>query len=424
MSILGTIFNFLKKKLIILIIFLLSLFTSTYEETIERNDEISGELDGKLYKLRYNTLGITNEHFINIKEINGVTDVKCDIDHTRLLIVFNSSNYMLEMVNRLDNPPPIFFIMDGTKCDDVLLRRFLKLELIKEENSIELFTTQARYDEIFENAYIDFDMNDIPVCLGVNTDNCNNPKTTLPIYKNQYVDVNCINCFIGFSTNVFFEMGIKSFKLDYIKGGFRNSVVNGALIVDANGKYHWSLSVDKTYPVVKPTTIITFHIGIIPIRIWFEIPIEEKLDLSLDTQADVKLGATMKWNLGSDYMAWNSYSHWQIYHDKPVFSWSPVFESTAFLNSHLEESLNPTFILHVDNLYSFWLMIEPTLIGDVVGSLDKKQICGSLSYDFDVKVKSELDINIPWLHVEYDKTFGPYVIFEESGPIGKICLPK
>lgn len=424
MGILSNIFNFLKKKLIVLIIFLISLFSSTYEEVIERKDEISGEFNGKNYKLKYNTLGITNEHFININKINGVTDVKCDIDHTRLLIVFNSSNYMLDMVNRLDNPPPIFITMDKSKCDNVLIRRVLGSEITMETNTMEILTTTAKYDEIFETADINFEMNDIPICLGVNTDNCNNPKTDISIYKNPYIEVSCSDCFIGLTTNVFFDMKIRWFKVESITGGFRNGVVNGALVVDTTGNYHWTLNVDKTYPVVKPTTIITFYIGVIPVRIWFEIPVQEKLDISLDAKADIKVGATMKWILGANYISWNPKDRWIVHHDQPKLTWKPVLDVSGYVNSHMEESLNPTFILHVDNLYSFWLMIEPTLIGDINGSVEKKQVCGTLSYDFDVKFKSELSINVPWIHMEYDKIFGPYDIYKESRPIGTICVPK
>jgi hypothetical protein len=389
----------------------------TIKNTIDRTNKVSGTFEGKHFTLNYNTIGYSNDHFISGSEIKNIADIKCNVDETRLLIVFGSTSDLNKLLNHLSNTRPMFFIIDDV-CEGSMIRRIIDYNI--SNLKMELYTTPARYDEIFSDADISYETNDIPICLGVNSKDCKTAENDIPFYHNDYVDVVCKNCFLGLSTNVFFDMKIKWFKLESVSGGFRNSQINGELVVDTKGKYHWSLDLDKTYPVVKPTTIITLHIGIIPIRIWFEIPLEEKLDLNLDLQGEVKLGAKMNLMLGDDYISWSN-NQWKIFKDNPIFSWEPVFDTSAYLNFDMVEALNPTFILHVDDLYSFWLMVEPTLIGKVTGSEADKQVCETLSYNIDVDVKSEIDVNIPWVHEKWDKTFGPYNIIHKDGKISSEC---
>lgn len=268
---------------------------------------------------------------------------------------------------------------------------------------------------------------DIPVCMGINTDGtCRTAKGPIPLYDNPKwnVDVTCSDCFLGFATDVFFEMQIKWFKLEYLRGGFRNMALNGALVVDAYSQQAWSTGIDKNLPLVKPTTIITFHIGPVPITVWFEIPVRAIADFSARLTGEVKVGAQMKVNWGDQYLSWDPEHHWVGHHSTPVFTWIPVLQTSAAVDAEASTSLQPTLALHVDNLYSFLLTLQPTLYSTVKGSLAEKKICASLAYEFDVVTQSQLHINIPLVHTTYDHTWGPNRIIDTGiTPIGTKCFP-
>lgn len=82
---------------------------------------------------------------------------------------------------------------------------------------------EARYDEIYSDADISFSTKgecspesfepaaDKRVCVGFNTDCVTGATASLPIFKNQYVDIECSDCFIDFTLDVFFSITIRDF---------------------------------------------------------------------------------------------------------------------------------------------------------------------------------------------------------------------
>ncbi len=415
----GSICSFVKKLFIPAVMIAGQVIAETpVKRTIERTGEIKSCSGGKNYNVNFSTSGYSDDHFINVEYIEGITNILRDIDKTRMIIEFSGTKFLEKFIVKL-TIEPIFII------DDVDIRRLLNYNYTN--NKLELQTTPASYSEVFEHA--DISMNtidgcDVPVCLGVNTNNCNNPSGNIPIYDNKYITVTCIDCFVGFYTDVFFDMKIRWFKLESLSGGFKNMVLNGALVLDGKGNYAWSVGIDKILPIVKPTTIITFYIGPVPIRIWFEIPVEEKADFSIHTSAELEVGATMKWTLGDNYLSWDDKNHWQHHKSTPNFEWNPVLSVSGNLDAESSVSLSPTIILHVNDIYTFWLTIDPILYGNVIGSIEKKQVCGTLSYDVDLIIKSELHIDIPLIHTKLDKTWGPTIVYDSGEkPIGTKCIP-
>jgi hypothetical protein len=100
----------------------------------------------------------------------------------------------------------------------------------------------ARYDEIYSDADISFSTEgecdtatfapeaDKRVCVGFNTDCATGASASLPIFKNQYVDIECTDCFIDFTMDVFFEIKIVGFTVQNISLGFRDIAVNGTVL--------------------------------------------------------------------------------------------------------------------------------------------------------------------------------------------------
>lgn len=420
-SLISRLFKMITSKVFIVFAFLMTLISAS---AIQRTGNFKSCNNGQQYNVNFNTIGYDDSHFIVLNTIDGLVNVVRDIDKTRILIEFSGTTYLDKFINKLSTIDPIFTI------DDTDIRRVLNFNVTK-SIQLELLTTTAKYDEIFEIADITLDTsnkcdsNDVPICLGINTNGgkCDSSLGAIPIYSNSYISVSCSNCFLGFYTDVFFEMHIRWFKLESISGGFKNMALNGALVIDAKGNYAWSTGVDKILPVVKPTIIISFHIGPIPIKIWFEINVEEKADVSLMTSGEVMVGATAKWTLGDNYLSWDPNNHWNHHQTKPIFSWNPILSVSGNMNANAMVTLTPTLVLHVDNIYTYWTEIEPILMGKVSGSIASKQVCAELDYEVAIKVKSELAINIPWIHVGYDKVFDWKTIFDTGiQPIGTKCV--
>jgi len=395
-------------KVFLIFAFLISIVSANM---ITRTGSINSCGNNQQYNLNFNTFGYDDTHFVILKTIDGMVNVIRDIDNTRILIEFSGTTYLQKFIKSITSISPIFTI------DDIDIRRILDFNLTK-SNEIELMTTTAKYDELFETADVSLNTaskcdDSIPICLGVNTNGkCDTAQGEIPIYSNPYISVTCSNCFVGFYTDVFFEMHIKWFKLESIAGGFKNIALNSALVIDTKGNYAWSAGIDKTLPIIKPTTIISFHIGPIPIRIWFDINVEEKADISLSTAGEIVVGANMKWNLGDNYLSWDPNNHWIHHSTKPVFTGEPILSVSGNINANSKVSLVPTISLYVDNIYTFRTEIEPIIFGKVYGTIAERKVCAELDYEFDIKVESELSINIPWVHIHYDKIFDWKTIYD------------
>jgi len=237
------------------------------------------------------------------------------------------------------------------------------------------------------------------------------------------MSVDCANCFLGVEATVFASLSIHLFKLQQLSGGLKNIAVNGAFELDMNAHAAWSTGVDKTLPVVKSATIINFWVGPIPVRVWFEIPVEMKADLSFTSSASATVGATANWNIGDAYVEWDSKNHWQVVKPSPKFSWAPVINGQAQFNAEGSFSLKPTVTVHLDNLFQSSLVIDPVLSMQAQGSTADKQLCASLGYDIDITVAAELDINISWLNIHDDRTFGPKSLYASGNQsIGHWCV--
>lgn len=395
-------------------------------EVIQRSGEAKTCSNGYTYAVNFKANSFEDTHFITLENKDlGIVNVLRDVDKTRMIIEFSGTKYIEKFIDILDEPPLTKFIIDGLD----IRRYFSHLQPIS--NSLEITTAQAKYDEVFESANISLntyqgcDEIDVPFCLGVNTDkSCSASAGPIPLYNNPKLGltVTCSNCFTGFYADVFFDMKIRFFKLESLSGGFRNMAVTGAIVTDTRGSYSWSVGIDKTLQLVKPTTIIIFHIGPVPIRLWFEIPVEEKMDISVKAGGEVEVGATGKWKLGDNYMSWDVNKHWVHHTSAPVFTWSPVLKVSGYLDAESSASLSPTVILHVDNIYTMWLTLIPTLYASVTGSVKDRKVCAKASYEVEAIFKAEISINIPIIHKGYEHVWGPERIWDMSSPIGEICV--
>jgi hypothetical protein len=71
---------------------------------------------------------------------------------------------------------------------------------------------------------------DRTVCLGVNADpTCSHAAKPIPVYSNQYVNVQCSNCYMGIEATLFADIKIGSWRLQQLAGGLKDIAVKGTV---------------------------------------------------------------------------------------------------------------------------------------------------------------------------------------------------
>eukprot|EP00697_Spironema_sp_BW2_P003454 gnl/Spiro4/14604_TR7865_c0_g1_i1.p1 gnl/Spiro4/14604_TR7865_c0_g1~~gnl/Spiro4/14604_TR7865_c0_g1_i1.p1 ORF type:complete len:441 (-),score=135.66 gnl/Spiro4/14604_TR7865_c0_g1_i1:62-1351(-) len=380
--------------------------------------------DKKEYSVSYNTYGTNDDAFVSLDSISGLETFTCNIDQTQLLLTFSDQASASAFFSSLVKVE--MFVVEGSKFACVNstspLHRVLDFQTT-ESLEVTVHAVTARYDEVFQDA----DMNmtstgrtgqcgqDKDICIGMNTDDsCQKAAASLPIYSNKYVQIACSDCFLAFNADLFLTMSIRLFHLNQLAGGFRNMAVNGALVFDMQAQNTWSTGVDKQITIAQPTTVVSFNIGPIPIRLWFNINMHVVADSTFNAQAHATVGANAVWSLGDLSVSWDPVNHWQTVTPKPSLSWSPSIAGDASFNSQSTFTAAPTVQLHVDSVFTYQTTITPTLNLDISGSSSPKQICASATGEVGIVAQADLDINIPWVHIVKDKTFGPYTLYDSG----------
>lgn len=81
--------------------------------------------------------------------------------------------------------------------------------------------------------------------------------------------------------------------------------------------------------------------------------------------------------------------------------------------------------LHVNQLFTYGLQINPSITASVQGDTTTKQICESVSYGAEFSSEAELHLNIGWgfVHINANKVWGPNVIWGTNGTLPQKCVP-
>lgn len=387
---------------------------------------------GAAYRLAYTTTGAADEHFITVsRSTPGLAAWRVNVDHTEVLSSFSTAAAARAFVAQLGAETFVVEADDlGTDNSDHVSARRVTAWNVIDATSVTLRLTPTRLDELLQNASITLEKvgscgsnADATICVGYNTANCETASSSIPIYSNKYLSVTCSNCFVGWVADIFLALEIKLFHLETLSAGLRNMHVNGGLVFSANAQYSWSLAYDKTLPLVKPTTVVKFNIGPIPIDIWFEVPVELQLDMSFMASASAKLGATADWNIGDAFVSWASGSGWSKVTPHPQLSWTPVLSGAAQFDASATAALLPSLIAHFDNVFTFTVSLSPTLHMEVSGAAATKQICVKADADVKLVGTADLDVNLEWVHV-VEQHFGPWTWYDSGDvTIFSKCVP-
>ncbi len=415
---------------------------------------------GRVHTLNYKTVGESSISFVDLDSGDlgdKLSKVTCDIDHTRLQLEFHNSveatDYFLKFHDWNDH-----FVTGGSKwgCKTAqnystfVLRRVVGASQGAHlSRTLTIETAMARYDEVFETANIAYATNgacdashpkwanskgtiglrervkgtpvDKKICLGYNTDCSGSATAPIPLYSDPTgkLQVSCSDCWAALQTDVFVNFSISGFSVNQIAGGFRNSMLNASMVVDASASAQWNVGIDKTLSLVAKTYVVDFKVGPVPFMLFFEIPVEVTASLQFNTAADLTLGTNAGMDLGSAYVSWDPTNHWT--HTSPT----PNFDLKPKLSTKLSGSVDtvgnfgftPTFNMYFDRVFSYSLKAAPTITAEAKGDIASKQICLTSSYALDVEAKTEVDININIIDFHKDWTWGPTSVYQKSGVV-------
>lgn len=393
------------------------------------------DTQGALYKVTYDVEMLGGNLVLNLDQLRPIKNVQCDSNNIELLVDFVNNAEALAFYKIVSvNTNNRFVTGTNWNCKDVqtgalmLMRRVLSAEL--NQNRVLLHTVQGFYEESIKDGSITLDRADQPqehsktFCLGVNSNKeCDAASGPIPIYENKYFSLTCSNCFVGAKATVFLDVQISWFKLRRVATGLRDIGVNAAFVLDLAAQASWSAGFDKTYKLVDQGIIIQFFIGPIPISIWYEIPIQVLANAKVDIKAPATAGAKANWKIGDAYISWDENAGWKVVKPNPVFTWEPVLHGEANFNAEASLSIIPSFIIHAMRIVQAGVRMEPSLMFAASGDTEKKELCADLSYQVKADSRAEVHINIPFTRIRFDKTFGPYVLFDTGvKPIGHWCV--
>lgn len=409
----------------------------TYEPSSLETTEC---VNGKWHHTEYNVLGASADAFVDLDTLDHLRDVTCDLDGTRLQLKFTSDIWAAEYFVRFHDWNN-HFIVGGTKWNcsviqdgrpGLIIRRIVGAS--ESGDTLNVQASNARYDEIFEDADISFYTEgtcdeqavganqDKKVCVGYNSECTGSATSSIPIFSNSVVNIDCSDCYADFTMDVFVDVSIRGFSVQNLSTGFRNMAINTSLVLDAKSAPNWNTGVDKTLPVLQNKYLVDFKIGVVPFMVFFDLPVELKADLSFVSQAEATVGAKVNFGIGDAFVSWDPESHWSHSEPTPALSTTPVFETSASFDATGQVQVIPTLTAHFDRILAYTLTATPTLNVDISGSATPTpQVCLKSTSSLSVQSTTTLDINIPWANIAKDWTWNKDVYESGSQNLADKC---
>jgi hypothetical protein len=398
-------------------------------------------INNRLYAHSWSAQLPPDSSISRIDQADGIRGVDCDVDQSTLRLTFDSEVNALKWTASVTFGEGFITSNNKFLCNGTLIirRAVSHIGMSSGENGdhhVEMRAPRARYDEVWEDAVISLlPMNkpcsavdsvaiDRHICLGVNADaSCTAAAAPYVLYQNELITVTCQNCFMAFSSDIMFSLEIHGFKMTTFQAGYANSTLAGELLLKIVATKDWSVGVDKTLPLIQPKNVIDLFTAGLPLRLWFEIPVELQASAQATATAEAQIGAKFDWFLGDNLLKWTPDTHWTHITPKPSFNWTTIAPTgDASFDATTTVSIRPSFIFHADNFWNTAVTMLPTVSYVAHADTTTKKLCVKGTFDAILLLESKLEVNIPWLNVNIDKTYGPKTYYDSGTlDIGDWC---
>jgi len=260
------------------------------------------------------------------------------------------------------------------------------------------------------NGYCMSKSGDHDFCVGGNTDDCHGPRATLPI--NDVFE--CDNCFAGLSTDLYYNLEIKFFKLKKVEVGLRDSHLRGALQVHAHKDVATGPLVQGSIPLIDgaQSAHIKFYIAhIIPFDLQISMPTTLEYSLGLHGSLDAVAGAELDIDLGDHFISYEDGKGFQVHNTSMSVDLTPkIALNSGNAAADLELKIRSGIQVDLDGVMWYHMDTTPSLPTTLTVDAVAEKVC--LVGDLDIPLSHESDVHFSLLGHDYDIFhYGPEDLF-------------
>jgi len=254
-------------------------------------------------------------------------------------------------------------------------------------------------------------------CFGfnVNEKTCEAPFEIYELFKNEWLNVQCDNCYMKFDTDFIINIEFEDFSIKKIDIGFHNLKINGGLGINIFSKDKYIYSYEKLYKILDHLDLIDFDIaGLFHINVWLDLPVNLLYDTYLLTKGELIAGTNLIWDLNGLYLTYTPKEGIILTTPSGNPKLLPYFNTSSSINGESHFRLIPSLELHLNELFEFDIICDTNTYANII--TEKEKICLQGNGDVIMKYKGYYDIDTK-------KYFGPKEFYNSGNiDLGKICI--
>jgi len=196
------------------------------------------------------------------------------------------------------------------------------------------------------------------VCVGMNTNDCETAAQVVQI--KDFLD--CEECFMGLTTDLFYNLTVEHFHLKEVKVGLQNSHLRGKAVLHFNKEGSQTIA-KGTAPIVNNEikANIKFAAGPIPVNIKFSIPTEVDYSVELAESVDLHFGGGVDVNLGDHFLAWSSEEGFGVTNSEIGVTWNPTIVADGQVTADVPVTIRSSLAVEFENVLGWNLQFSPSL---------------------------------------------------------------
>lgn len=231
---------------------------------------------------------------------------------------------------------------------------------------------------------------DFPMCMGFNTDNsCKNPLNDITLFDNKIISVECDNCFIGLSGDLYIVMEIQEYHLIRFQFGLKNIYLKGGLGTTVGSHQSWSYAYSKVYHVIDKVKIVSVNVGVTNFDIYADFPVQVDFTSYSAVHDKVNYGIDMDIDIGSLYVEYYK-GKWKTAIPKPALNVKPYFHTHTTIDGGAHFSIVPQLKLYSPSIFSMDLKFDPYCDLIATSSVATKNACMNGKYDLNLLLGSSV----------------------------------